>query len=254
MSYRAGDQRRRGTVWGNIRMLSHTNRGSGVRGDGSMGNRSGKTYALTVLTPMRPLRTWGLRAVFLAVRLGFFKLVQRNLKELQFIHFARWVIVPRSKFPRVDPSQPRESLKYDYLLFCSNFNGDWAAYIDAFSEVVPFGMDNVWRWSVKYPMSVPITPFLAYIRQNQFDADYYYSAYPNTTTNDVLNALALRARLETFARASRDLDPDAFKREYEQFVLSVSRALGSTGPRRTADTVARPEASIAKGALTGINV
>jgi hypothetical protein len=81
---------------------------------------------------------------------------------------------------------------------------------------------------------------MAGVRQNQFDTDYYYSAYPNTTTNDVLNALALRARLEDFVRTSRGLEPEAFKRAYDSFLLTVSHALGNTGPRRTGANVTTP--------------
>ena len=88
-----------------------------------MANISGNAYGMTAFTPMRPTRTWGLRLAFTAIHLGMFKTDQIRLRNLSFIHFARWVIIGRRQFPRLALSQPRERLKYDYLLFESNFNG-----------------------------------------------------------------------------------------------------------------------------------
>jgi hypothetical protein len=162
--------------------------------------------------------------------LGKVRKVQENLIELSFIHFARWVIVPRNRFPHLDPSQPRERLAYDYLLFESNFNGDWEKYIDAFSEVVPGGMDNIWRWSVRYPQSRPITPFLAYIRNCQYDTDHYYSAYPGAATNDLLGALKLTAEIESLAQATAQATPEEFEAAYDAFLVRVQNCLATTGP------------------------
>ena len=85
---------------------------------------------MNAVTPMKPWKTPILRLIFFL--LGAIKPLQNDLKNLSFIHFARWVIVPRSGFPRLSEKQPAESLRYDYLLFFSNFNGTWNQYIDAF--------------------------------------------------------------------------------------------------------------------------
>ena len=118
-----------------------------------MSNINGKVYALNVVTPMKPWKTWLLRLTFCILQ--NVKSKQQDLRNLSFIEFARWVIVPRNSFPRPDPSQPGEELKYDYLLFFSNFNGTWNQYIDAFSDVLSDGLNKIWCWSEKYPGSVP---------------------------------------------------------------------------------------------------
>jgi hypothetical protein len=171
--------------------------------------------------------------------LGRIGIVQKNLVELSFIHFARWVIVPRGAFPRLADSQPRENLHYDYLLFESNFNGDWEKYIDAFSQVVPGGMDNIWRWSVKYPGSRPISPFLSYIRNCQYDTDYYYSAYPGASTNDIRAALQLNDELTAFVEASATLPPAEFARAYNRFLARVQNCLSKTAPGAAASSTER---------------
>jgi hypothetical protein len=211
-------------------------------------NLAGKTYGLTAFTRMKPWRTWGVRAVFLAIvisliplprwltrrltwtPLGKVRRVQDDLMALSFIHFARWVIIPRDGFPRLAPEQPRENLSYDYLFFESNFNGDWEKYIGAFSQVIPGGMDNIWRWSVKYPMSRPIGPFLKYIRNAQYDTDYYYSAYPGASTNDIRGALRLQQELDAFAASSESLAPVEFAAAYQRFCIRVQNCIGRTGP------------------------
>ncbi len=162
--------------------------------------------------------------------LGRIGIIQKNLVELSFIHFARWVIIPRTAFPRLAESQPQEHLHYDYLMFESNFNGAWEKYIDAFSQVVPGGMDNIWRWSVKYPGSRPISPFLAYIRNCQYDTDYYYSAYPGASTNDIRSALQLTDELTKFVATSATLPAADFARAYNRFLARVQNCLSKTAP------------------------
>jgi len=190
-------------------------------------NINGKTYALTAITPMRPWKTIFLRA-FVWV-LSHFPAANGDLIKLSFIHFARWVIITRNQFPYVGGSQEREQLKYDYVLFFSNFNGTWNQYIDAFSSVLAIGLNLFWHWSDKYPGAVPITPFKNYIQRVQFETDHYYSAYPNAATNDVKAAHRVQSAVDLLAKSCTGLSPDEFAKAYSQFVLKVQCDLGSTG-------------------------
>ena len=192
-----------------------------------MSNINGKVYALNVITPMKTWKTWLLRLVFFV--LWNVKHLQNDLINLSFIQFARWVIIPRNSFPYLGGNQHRESLKYDYLLFFSNFNGTWNQYIDAFSAVLSKGLNLIWRWSEKYPGSVPITPFKQYIAQVQFDTDYYYTAYPQATANDVKSAHIVQQAVDTLSSKAESLTPEQFQQAYLQFVLTIQSHLGATG-------------------------
>ena len=196
-----------------------------------MSNINGKVYAMNVITPMKPWKTWILRLTFFI--LGHVKALQQDLINLSFIEFARWVIVPRKSFPRPDRTQPAEELQYDYLLFFSNFNGTWNQYIDAFSAVLSDGLNKIWRWSEKYPGSVPVTPFKDYIQRVQFDTDYYYTAYPQATANDVKAAHLVQNALDTLASNVEAHTPEQFREAYLQFVITVQANLGSTGEAPT---------------------
>ena len=182
---------------------------------------------MNAITPMKPWKTIFVRIVFFI--LGAVKPLQAALKNLSFIHFARWVVVRRDQFPRLSDTQPAEELKYDYLLFFSNFNGTWNQYIDAFSAVLSDGLNLIWRWSEKYPGSVPVTGFKRYIALVQFDTDYYYNSYPRAATNDVKAALRVQDAVDDFSKTSQSLAPAEFEKAWLGFLVRVQPDLGATG-------------------------
>jgi hypothetical protein len=192
-----------------------------------MSNINGKVYALNVITPMKPWKTGILRAAFFV--LGHVKPLQKDLIDLSFIEFARWVVLPRNGFPFLGNGQSKEELKYDYLLFFSNFNGTWNQYIDAFSAVLSRGLNLIWRWSEKFPGSVPVTLFKEYIARVQFDTDYYYTAYPYATANDLKSAHIVQASLDSLSLIANQSNPQQFADAYLHFVLQVQAHLGETG-------------------------
>jgi hypothetical protein len=161
--------------------------------------------------------------------LGAIKSKQQDLINLSFIEFARWVIVPRKSFPRPDERMDAEELRYDYLLFFSNFNGTWNQYIDAFSAVLYQGLNLIWMWSEKFPGSVPVTPFKEYISRVQFDTDYYYTAYPHATTNDLKAAHIVQASFDQLDATAATCTPQEFQAAYLKFMLQVQSHLGETG-------------------------
>jgi hypothetical protein len=206
-----------------------------------MSNICGKAYGFTAFTPISRWKLPFVRLFFWSVPLMSSRFVQKYfswihlvkaqqlLLELSFIHFARWSIVDRDFWPRLSPSQPKDKTRYDYLMFCSNFNGTWEQYIDAFSAVIPDGMNMIWWTSEQFPGAQPITPFLNYIRRVQCDCDFYYSAYPGATATDVRQSLSLYEQLQAFTARTERMDAASFAKAWRQFVFSVQGCLGSTG-------------------------
>ncbi|MGD0445823.1 MAG: hypothetical protein ABSA39_17960 [Edaphobacter sp.] len=191
-----------------------------------MSNINGKVYAMNCVTPMKPWKTPILRLVFFL--LWHIKSKQQDLINLSFIEFARWVIIPRTSFPFLANGQRKDELKYDYLLFFSNFNGTWNQYIDAFSAVLSTGLNLIWRWSEKFPGAIPVTLFKQYIANCQFDTDYYYTAYPYATANDLKAAHIVQASLDQLSQHA-DGTPEQFAAAYLQFMIQVQSHLGNTG-------------------------
>jgi hypothetical protein len=181
-------------------------------------NVDGKATAITVLTPLKPTGRLRLALVFLAGRRITATL--RKLQMLSFIHYARWAIVER--FP---DGGGGEKLHHSYLFFESNFNGTWDQYIDAFSEVVPLRMKAIWGTSYGFPGPIPVEPFKAYIRRNEFVSNHYWSAYPEASTTEVISAARVAAALERFRRESASLHGDEFRVAYDRFLTEVQRDL-----------------------------
>jgi hypothetical protein len=203
-----------------------------------MSNTAGKAYAMNVVTPVPPWLTWINRLIFMVARA--IPATLSGLLGLSLIHFARWVIIKRDQWPQF--GQPAQHLNDDYMLFCSNFNGTWDQYIDAFADGIPGGLDLFWYASRKYPHSIPITPFKDYIRANQIDTSYYYNATPGSGQRDIKQALKLAAAIRALA-ASMPPDDAAFANAYTALLRQVQAGLGAPGyaPIASLDTARADE-------------
>ena len=193
-----------------------------------MSNIAGKAYAMNVITPIPWYLAWINKVLFWAALKFPSKL--KGLITLSLIHYARWVIIGKNQFPHVDASQPREDLKYSYMLFFSNFNGSWDQYVDSFTFSIPKGLNMFWKSNVRYPNSVALTPFHRYIQYNQIETLHYYNAYPTATSNDVKSAKVVKDALIAFEKNEQD-DADAeFLKRYHTLLRSLQHDLGDMHP------------------------
>lgn len=190
-----------------------------------MTNIAGKAYAMNVVTPSNPKITWINRLLFMAARGMPERLM--GLLGLSLIHFARWVILKPEDWP--DLGQGKQKIKNDYMLFCSNFNGTWDQYIDAFSDGIPGGLDLFWFSATKYPLSIPITPFKTYITHNQISTDYYYNATPGSAQRDVKTSLAVYDAVLQLQKSHATQTPEEFAETYRLALCEVQRGLGDAG-------------------------
>jgi hypothetical protein len=203
-----------------------------------------KAIPMNLLSPIGWGRALEDRIVYWALPKWPFKARLENLLELSFIHFARWVIFPKNRFPHF-PGQPQEELAYDYLYFASNYNGQWDQYIDAFSDVVASGLDGMWEGSLNWVPATYVAGLKRYIRWHQIKpgvtpTDHYYCAYPSSTTTDIKAALELCDALVSFRAAGQPSESDAaFMDRFRSLVTQVQQCLGSSGPPTVdADVVA----------------
>ncbi len=193
-----------------------------------MSNIAGKAYAMNVVTPMRWYTSWVNRFFFWAT--VTYKPFLSGLLTLSLIHYARWVIIKPSQFPKVSPDQPEEDLKYHYMIFFSNFNGSWDQYVDSFSAAISGGLDKFWIFNVKYPKSVPMLPFHKYITSNQVWTDHYYNAYPMASSNDVKSAKKVKANLLSFIGDVQNATPEVFQDKYNRLLLELQHDISQMGP------------------------
>lgn len=196
-----------------------------------MSNIAGKAYAMNLITPIAgPLMTLANKFIFWLVGTPVFRNKLEGLKTLSMIHYARWVIVRGDQLPHLDARQPREQLRYSYMLFFSNFNGSWAQYVDSFSAAIPSGLDLLWWRNVGWPKSVPEQPFHRYVSANQLYTNHYYNAYPMAASNDVKAALRVKGELDQLIAATERATPEQFASAYTRMLKNVQHDLGQMAP------------------------
>jgi len=192
-----------------------------------MSNIAGKAYAMNLITPLPgPLVPLN-KLIFRAVGTPVFKFSLRGLLTLSMIHYARWVILRAEDFPRLSPTQPKEELRYGYMLFFSNFNGSWEQYVDAFSAAIPSGLNLLWFKNVGWPKAVPLQPFHRYVEFNQVWTDYYYNAYPMAASNDVKSARFVKQKLCEFVTRTEHTSAQDFAQRYNALLKELQGDLST---------------------------
>lgn len=186
--------------------------------EASPGNVSGEARALTAIGPLR--RNWRyhylLVGFFLRRRVFFIRQAKvRALRRLGFIHFARWVLI--KDLPEAGGRRPLSST---YMFFESNFNGGFEDYIDAFSYVIPHAMRDIFGAVYNFPGPRPATAFKDFIRRHDYEADHFFSAYPQATSTDVASAVELRRAMESLC-AQPDDNAFEFAAAWREFLTKA---------------------------------
>jgi hypothetical protein len=125
-----------------------------------------------------------LRGVLYAAEIN--ALIFGSLSGLPMVHFAQWSMIDGGA----------------NLLFESNFDGTWEKYIDDFIDNSYFGLDAIWGQSPLYPPGGArnIMAFKAGIRNFQYPAQIFYSAYPDSTVQNIYDDIALHRAVTAFAK------------------------------------------------------
>lgn len=112
-----------------------------------------------------------------------------DLSGIETIHFARWTII--------------KAARRHWLLFLTNYDGDWDAYLGDFVSEASSGVTAIWSNCVGFPRawflfrggSRDERLFKAYARKSQFETLFRFSAYPGVTVSDIANHAAVRETL-----------------------------------------------------------
>jgi hypothetical protein len=139
----------------------------------------------------------------------FVPLVAAPLRRLQFIHFARWALMPRRR-----------------MLFLTSFDGSDIQYIEAFVRVVP-GRINGLYWGAKgFPGPKRFAPVAQYIADHNHSPDHFWMAHPEASTRMVAQALDLARLHDAYAtRLDGAANAKAFAREWRRFLTAAQGLL-----------------------------
>jgi hypothetical protein len=177
---------------------------------------------ITVLTPVRRVWSWWLRATWpFADRSHWIK---GPLLALKFIHAAHWGLIDR--VPAAGPRSRARRLPSPYVVFQSNFDGLAPEYAEAFAIKVAWRISGLWRGAYGFPGPRPQATFVRYVLDHDVSGPYhYYSAYPHGTVRTVRSALALADSFERLRREAADLDAHHFAEAWHEFLTREQRNL-----------------------------
>ncbi len=106
------------------------------------------------------------------------------LSGIGTIHFARWVILPRT----------------DKLLFLSNYDGSWESYLEDFIARAHAALSAIWSNTLDFPKTKNLIlggasdgeRFKRWARRYQRPTRFWFSAYPNLKTSRIRTNAAIR--------------------------------------------------------------
>lgn len=188
-------------------------------------NIKGRAYAFGVLSAIKPFQRPILDLVLLALRATK---PDGTARELSFLHFAHWVVVPSDRIRMV--GSDRRARARSYLLFLSAFNGDWDEYLSAFSRVLFSALNTVWNQCENWPNATRLQAFLDYVDQHELFADAFWNSYGHANAEDIRAALRLSDALDQFALETPQPSPaDAaqFQRAYDRLLLQLGADLAA---------------------------
>jgi hypothetical protein len=175
---------------------------------GAARNRVGTAYALTVFTPIIPGHEEELLAYIEGLPTG----AESPLARLDRLHLSRVQIFDHLVH-QGDRQRP-DTLKSNYLVFTSSFDGDLDSYLDEICERLPAEADTWWGHCAGYPGTSDRAAFRRYIKDHQAHTSLFASAYPTASVAKVRDSLALRERVVDFAAGAQGLDAAALRERF----------------------------------------
>src|SRR5215475_1252445 len=139
-----------------------------------MGNVSGTTYELTILSPI--IMDDGKAEVCHSMVLRWYlSQLPRDYRspfaQLSSTYLARLVVMDDVVF--VGHPAQEEHLKSRYLVFETNFDGDLDTYLRRMATETKEFVDAVWQHCVGYPGTLDVSAFIAYMKRCQVETTFF---------------------------------------------------------------------------------
>ena len=152
-----------------------------------------------------------LRLAFVVVGTGRFVGKPGFLGKNGVIHFARWMLVPKT----------------NQMLFWSNFDGTWASYVGDFIADAPTGVTAIWSNCYGFPKAKRLfgqgaqnrDRLVRWARRQQHPTRFWYSAYPDLTAARIRINAAIR---QGIASAQSEADAEDWLAQFGSMVSPPS--------------------------------
>ena len=191
------------------------------------GNRSGRSYAVTLLTPVHADAAERLRTCLGALGTD----AASPLAQLPYVHFARWVVIDQLRSSWQGDPVPPPRLASPYLLFGASMTAPVedhvtpvedryverlpASFLHELCARIPETADAVWGHCVDYPGTSDPRAFVRYLAASQLETVLFHVGCPDVTVDEIRQALAARNAFIGFARDHQgERDPAALQQAY----------------------------------------
>lgn len=163
-----------------------------------MANKSGSLYGLTVLSPIlddekaTPSHDLQIREYLAKLPVderGPFALAP-------YTHLTRLAVMDDVIY--VGMPSCEEHLKFKYLVWEANFDGELDTYLKALAETVPQQMDAIWSHCVGYPGAGNVAAFLDYMKRCQIETTFYFAAVNDKSVTETMKALQTQRAVADF--------------------------------------------------------
>jgi len=155
---------------------------------------------LTVLTPIVPGDEPDLERTLAGLSRG-----PSPLARLDYVHFARWVVIGevRGRFPKL--SRNRRQLRMRYLLFTAGFDGSVEHFVEDVRTTLGDTADRIWGSCIGYPGASDRDEVHRYFEHNRLAIPHSFLAYEHSVPQ-VKAALGLREKYIRLAMAAQTAD------------------------------------------------
>ncbi|MGD3105485.1 hypothetical protein [Streptomyces sp. YGL11-2] len=147
------------------------------------GLRSGRTNEFTLFFNVKPGHAQQIREIF--QQPAFEEHRKEISARIGTLHDSRWVLFD-------DDTR---------LMFATNFDGDWDAYIDDFAKYIPDVFDAILQHTENYP-GISDPKIKDHIVAHQATACSYQRAIPDATVKDIRKALAVNEAFQKLLDAA----------------------------------------------------
>ncbi|MEN8237668.1 MAG: hypothetical protein ABFR53_00565 [Actinomycetota bacterium] len=158
-----------------------------------------------------------------------------TLEALNFIHFGRWILAQKHPvrawrspgLPRFD-GQPAERPDHGFMVFTSNFDDEWPAYVDTFMEASLDDLGVFWDKTPGWtePSKAGFEGFFEFVDDHAIDHTHYYAAFPRLATADIKAALAVDRHVRSFAIDTSGMSGAAWNRAFDLLVSKLQHSVG----------------------------